>query len=122
VPPHLHRSPRSPDYAFLSNCHTEALVAPAGAIDWLCVPSFDAPSVFGSLLDREAGFFRFGPFAINHPAARNYDPGTNVPSPPASRVFEQEAACAGAQSTQDVVVSLKRREHDDLGLVVTGAQ
>ena len=31
------------DYAFLSNCHTGALVAPDGAVDWLCVPSFDAP-------------------------------------------------------------------------------
>ena len=66
------------DYAFLSDCHTGALVAPDGAIDWLCVPSFDAPSVFGSLLDREAGFFRFGPFGINHPSARSYEPGTNV--------------------------------------------
>src|SRR3954471_11411422 len=66
------------EYAFLSNCHTGALVAPDGAIDWLCVPSFDAPSVFGSLLDRQAGAFRFGPFGITHPADREYDPGTNV--------------------------------------------
>jgi GH15 family glucan-1,4-alpha-glucosidase len=65
-------------YAFLSNCHTGALVAPDGAIDWLCVPSFDSPSVFGSLLDREAGFFRFGPYGINHPTAVAYEPGTNV--------------------------------------------
>src|SRR5499425_2903469 len=66
------------DYAFLSNCHTGALVAPDGAIDWLCVPRFDAPSVFGSLLDREAGRFRFGPFGISHPTTRIYEPGTNI--------------------------------------------
>jgi GH15 family glucan-1,4-alpha-glucosidase len=66
------------DYAFLSDCHTGALVAPDGAIDWLCIPSFDAPSVFGSLLDRQAGFFRFAPFRIFHPTARAYQPGTNV--------------------------------------------
>jgi alpha,alpha-trehalase len=66
------------DYAFLSNCHTGALVAPDGAVDWLCVPRFDAPSVFGSLLDREAGYFRLGPFGINHPTARVYEPGTNI--------------------------------------------
>ena len=66
------------DYAFLSDCHTGALVAPDGAVDWLCVPSFDAPSIFGSVLDREAGMFRLAPFAINHPTARSYEPGTNV--------------------------------------------
>ena len=66
------------DYAFLSNCHTGALIAPDGSIDWLCVPRFDAPSVFGTLLDRQAGDFRFGPFGINVPSARIYEPGTNI--------------------------------------------
>ena len=66
------------DYAFLSNCHTGALVAMDGSIDWLCVPRFDSPSVFGTLLDRQAGTFRIGPFGINHPMARVYEPGTNT--------------------------------------------
>lgn len=68
------------DYAFLSNCHTGALIAPDGSIDWLCVPAFDSPSVFGNLLDRGAGSFRFGPFGINVPTQRSYVPGTNVMS------------------------------------------
>ena len=57
-------------YGFLSNCHTAALVAPDGGIGWLCVPSFDSPSVFATLLDRQAGYFRVGPFGIDVPAAR----------------------------------------------------
>jgi GH15 family glucan-1,4-alpha-glucosidase len=65
-------------YAFLSDCHTGALVAIDGSIDWLCVPRFDAPSIFGALLDREAGNFRLAPFGINVPASRDYLPGTNV--------------------------------------------
>jgi GH15 family glucan-1,4-alpha-glucosidase len=72
-------SPFAPiaDYGFLSNCHTGALVAPDGTVDWLCVPRFDAPSVFGALLDRGAGGFRFAPFGINVPSDRIYEPGTN---------------------------------------------
>jgi GH15 family glucan-1,4-alpha-glucosidase len=65
-------------YAFLSNCHTGSLVAIDGSIDWLCVPRFDSPSIFGALLDREAGSFRLAPFGINVPASRLYVPGTNV--------------------------------------------
>lgn len=66
------------DYAFLSNCHTGALIAPDGSVDWLCLPAFDSPSVFGNLLDRGAGSFRFGPYGANVPAARTYLPGTNI--------------------------------------------
>ncbi|MFF2275888.1 glycoside hydrolase family 15 protein [Agromyces sp. NPDC058126] len=74
------RSPFPPiaSFAFLSDCHTGALVAPDGAIAWLCPPRFDAPSVFATILDRQAGYFRFGPFDVNAPSARNYEPGTNV--------------------------------------------
>jgi len=70
--------PRIAEYAFLSNCHTGALLAPDGSIDWLCVPRFDSASVFGTLLDRQGGTFRFAPFGINVPAGRVYEPGTNT--------------------------------------------
>jgi alpha,alpha-trehalase len=66
------------DYAFLTDCHTGALVGPDGAVDWLCIPRFDSPSVFTSLLDRSAGQFRVGPYGVYVPIARRYLPGTNV--------------------------------------------
>jgi GH15 family glucan-1,4-alpha-glucosidase len=66
------------DYAFLSDCHTGALVAPNGTVEWLCVPRFDAPSIFGALLDRGAGGFRLGPYGFSVPGARRYEPGTNI--------------------------------------------
>jgi alpha,alpha-trehalase len=66
------------EYAFLSDCETCALVAPNGNVEWLCLPHFDSPSVFGAILDRDAGGFRLGPDDIEVPAARRYLPGTNV--------------------------------------------
>jgi hypothetical protein len=35
--------------------HTVALVGTEGTIDWLCMPRFDAPSVFAAILDVERG-------------------------------------------------------------------
>jgi GH15 family glucan-1,4-alpha-glucosidase len=66
------------DYGFLSDCHTGALVASDGTIEWLCLPRFDSPSVFGALLDRGAGAFRLGPADLRAPVARRYVPGSNV--------------------------------------------
>jgi GH15 family glucan-1,4-alpha-glucosidase len=66
------------DYAFLSDCHTGALVAPDGAVEWLCLPRFDGASIFGALLDRSAGSFRLAPYGVEVPAGRRYVPGTNV--------------------------------------------
>ena len=77
-PPATSPYPPIADYAFLSDCHTGALVAPDGTIEWLCLPRFDSPSVFGALLDRGAGGFRFGPYGVNVPGARRYEPGTNI--------------------------------------------
>ncbi len=66
------------EYGFLSDCETGALVAASGNVEWLCLPRFDSPSVFGSLLDRDAGMFRLGPADVEVPAARRYLPGTMV--------------------------------------------
>ena len=112
-------SPFTPiaDYAFLSDCHTGALVAPDGAIDWLCVPRFDAPSVFGTLLDREAGAFRLGPFGINVPCARHYQPGTNVLvttwHTPNGWVLVHDALTMGPRRGEDTVTPHTRPPADD---------
>jgi GH15 family glucan-1,4-alpha-glucosidase len=112
-------SPFTPigDYAFLSDCHTGALVAPDGGIDWLCVPRFDAPSVFGMLLDREAGSFRLGPFGINVPTARAYDPGTNVLTTtwrtPTGWIVVHDALTMGPRHTEDTITPHTRPPADD---------
>jgi GH15 family glucan-1,4-alpha-glucosidase len=112
-------SPFTPiaDYAFVSDCHTGALIAPDGAIDWLCIPSFDSPSVFGSLLDREAGFCRFGPFGIAHPTTRAYEPGTNVVRTtwrtPSGWVVVRDALTLGPRDHEDTVTPHTRPPADD---------
>jgi alpha,alpha-trehalase len=66
------------EYAFLSDTEVTALVAPSGNIEWMCLPRMDGPSVFGAMLDRDAGGFRLGPADMQVPAGRRYIPGTMV--------------------------------------------
>jgi GH15 family glucan-1,4-alpha-glucosidase len=51
------RYPAISDYAFLSDCHSAALVSRVGAIDWMCMPRVDAPSIFARILDWDKGGF-----------------------------------------------------------------
>ena len=66
------------DYGFLSDCENSCLVAPGGSVEWLCLPRPDSASVFGALLDRSAGNFRFGPSNARVAHQRRYVPGTMV--------------------------------------------
>jgi GH15 family glucan-1,4-alpha-glucosidase len=66
------------DYGFLSDCHTGALVASDGTVEWMCVPRFDSPSLFAMLLDRGGGGFKLAPYGESHPVSRRYEPGTLV--------------------------------------------
>jgi alpha,alpha-trehalase len=105
------------EYAFLSNCHTGALVAPDGGIGWLCVPRFDSPSVFGTLLDRQAGYFRLGPFGANVPAARHYEPGTNTLVTTwevrGGWVVVRDALTLGPRRAEDTITPHTRPPFDD---------
>ena len=66
------------EHGLIGDLHCVALVGTNGTIDWHCCPSFDSPSVFGSLLDADGG----GSFelAASAPAETRqfYLPDTNV--------------------------------------------
>jgi GH15 family glucan-1,4-alpha-glucosidase len=66
------------EYAFLSDCEANCLIAPSGRVEWMCLPRPDSPSVFAAILDRSAGNFKFGPTGVSVPAGRRYLPGTLV--------------------------------------------
>ena len=109
--------PNIEQYAFLSDCHTGALVAPDGSVDWLCVPSFDSPSIFSSLLDRQAGNFRFGPYGVTAPIGRLYEPGTNTLvtgwHTPGGWLIVREALVMAPRRGDDTVTPHTRPPADD---------
>src|SRR3712207_4898652 len=66
------------DHGIIGDLHTAALVGTDGTIDWLCLPAFDSPSVFCSILDDErGGSFRLRPVEYAH-SHQLYLPDTNV--------------------------------------------
>ena len=65
------------DHALLSDCRSAALVTRDGSVDWLCFPRFDGPSVFGRLLDDDAGHWSIHPVG-QATTSRRYIDGTMV--------------------------------------------
>jgi GH15 family glucan-1,4-alpha-glucosidase len=71
--------PAIEDHGLIGDLQTAALVATDGTVDWMCVPRFDSPSVFASLLDqRGGGRFTLAPTGSRHVTKQMYLPNTAI--------------------------------------------
>src|SRR5213595_3840009 len=95
------------EYAMLSDSSSAALVARDGSIDWLCLPRYDSPSVFGRILDAEAGHWSIRPVGA-FTSERRYLPGTLV----IETTFTTDN---GTVKLTDALVFLERQRGHDLG-------
>ena len=95
------------DYGLLADCNTAALVARDGSIDWLCLPRYDSPSVFGRILDPEAGHWSIRPAAA-FTSERRYLPGTLV-------IETTFTTSAGSAKVTDALVFAEGQRGHDLG-------
>ncbi|MDQ3568824.1 MAG: glycoside hydrolase family 15 protein [Actinomycetota bacterium] len=67
------------EHGLIGDLHTVALVGTEGTIDWYCCPRFDAPSLFGAILDKErGGYWAISPSSEGWSAKQLYIPDTNV--------------------------------------------
>ncbi len=65
-------------YGVIGDLHTVALVATNGAIDWLCLPHINSPSVFAAMLDdQKGGSWRIAP-TTTYTTKQFYWPETNI--------------------------------------------
>ncbi|MEM6731685.1 MAG: glycoside hydrolase family 15 protein, partial [Myxococcota bacterium] len=67
------------NYGIIGDMHSAALVSRRGSIDWLCLPRFDSPAIFASILDDEkGGFFRISAVREDVRNKQFYFPDSNV--------------------------------------------
>jgi GH15 family glucan-1,4-alpha-glucosidase len=67
------------EHGLVGDLHTVALVGTTGTIDWYCCPAFDAPSVFGAILDHDdGGFYALRPDGDDWSSKQLYFPDTNI--------------------------------------------
>src|ERR1700758_4930245 len=67
------------NYGVIGNMQSIALVGMNGAVDFLCYPEFDSPTVFAALLDdQKGGCFQIQPQLSNMRVRQLYLPDTNI--------------------------------------------
>jgi GH15 family glucan-1,4-alpha-glucosidase len=93
-------------YGLLSDCNSAALVGTDGSIDWLCLPRFDSPSVFGAILDPDAGHWSIAPVG-DFTTTRRYAEGslvieTTFTTPTGSVLLRDALAFAEGQRGHDI--------------------
>jgi len=67
------------DHGIIGNLNTAALVGMDGCIDFLCLPYFDSPSIFASLLDsKKGGHFKLAPVLEEASRKQLYLPDSNI--------------------------------------------
>jgi GH15 family glucan-1,4-alpha-glucosidase len=72
------RYPPIDDYGLVGDLRSAALISRQGSVDWLCLPRFDSPSVFGRILDWEkGGYLEIIPVG-DAAVTRRYRPDSNV--------------------------------------------
>ena len=59
------------EYGLIGDTRSAALVGPDGSIDWMCLPRFDSPPVFGRLVGGD-GRFSIRPDEPATPTGRRY--------------------------------------------------
>jgi GH15 family glucan-1,4-alpha-glucosidase len=95
------------EYGLLADCNSAALVARDGSIDWLCFPRYDSASVFGRILDPDAGHWSIRPSG-SFTSRRRYLPGTLL----VETTFETET---GTVRLSDAMVFAEGQRGHDLG-------
>lgn len=90
------------EHALLSDCRSAALVTSGGSVDWLCLPRFDSASVFGRLLDDDAGHFLLAPAAPGAISSWAYRP--------TSLVLETTWSCSDGELVVTDALALGARE------------
>ena len=67
------------NYGLIGDMSSAALVSTDGSVDWCCLPRFDSPSVFASILDKDmGGRFRIRPSGAYTDSRQVYIENTNI--------------------------------------------